>query len=319
MQPLRNSASGLRWAGIPVLVAGLSLTSLAAQEEATERPREEVATMKVGKTAIEWLPVIEHEGLTLTVSGAGEIRERVFKAGTHPTFELRDEKGQPVPDGSYSYELTAAPKLDPQTREKLAAGREAGDEGVVERLRQEGLLPRRPLVQSGVFSVWQGQGVDPSREEPGAVHGKPVDPKVKIGGDITIWGDLSVRGSQSFAALDPEDPGRAIYFGALGGPEVGTYFRGSAKLSPGEAVVELPEYFAQVTEERGLTVQLTPVGGWGRLYVAEKSVRRLVIRQAEGGEAVEVDFLVQGVRKGYADFEVVRDPATDRLAFPELQ
>ena len=60
---------------------------------------------------------------------------------------------------------------------------------------------------------------------------------------------------------DPEDPKRSIHFAALEGPEVGTYYRGTAKLSGGETVVELPEYFSKLTEDRGLTVQLTPVGG----------------------------------------------------------
>lgn len=309
----------LRRIGIPMLALACLTTGLTAQEEDRENGREEVAAMKVGRGAIEWRPLVEHERMMLSVSGAGKVSKREFKAGANPTFKLSDEKGQPLPDGVYHYEIRVVPKLDDRARERLAAGRRSGDKWVAERLRDEGLLPRGPLVQSGSFSVLKGTVIDPGVEEPGAIRDKPVDPTTKIDGDMTIWGDLSVRGSKSFVTPHPGDPGKAIYFGALEGPEIGTYFRGTAKLSGGEAVVELPDYFSQVTDERGLTVQLTSIGGWGRLYVAEKSVHRLVIRQAEGGVAVEVDFLVQGVRKGYADFEVVRDPAADKLAFPEVQ
>ena len=78
----------------------------------------------------------------------------------------------------------------------------------------------------------------------------------------------------------------------------------------GEAVILLPDHFATVTEVEGLTVQLTPNGGWHRLYVAEKSLNRLVVRDADGGNDIEFDYFVQGVRKGFEDYEVVR-PAPD--------
>ncbi len=154
-----------------------------------------------------------------------------------------------------------------------------------------------------------------------AVEARPeeFEPVVKSGSDFILWGDLMVRGAKRLAALDPEDPKRSIHFAALEGPEVGTYYRGTAELSGGEAVVELPEYFSKLTEDRGLTVQLTPVGGWSRLYVAERSPQRLVVRQSEGDDAVEFDFLVQGVRRGYAEFQVERGSGGNRLLFPEAQ
>ena len=73
-----------------------------------------------------------------------------------------------------------------------------------------------------------------------------------------------------------------------------------------EARVELPRHFALVTNAEGLTVQLTPVGGWLRLYVAEKTPGRIVIREAMGKDG-RVDYLVQGIRKGYENHRVIRD------------
>lgn len=133
--------------------------------------------------------------------------------------------------------------------------------------------------------------------------------RLEIGGNggVTVNGNFTATGTKNFAVTDPTDAKKAIYFAALEGPEAGTYFRGSARTIGGEAVIELPAYFANITETKRLTVQLTPVGSWGQLYVAEKSPGRLVIRVAPGGADLEFDYLVQGVRSGYLDYEIVRD------------
>ncbi len=116
-------------------------------------------------------------------------------------------------------------------------------------------------------------------------------------------GNLAVAGIKKFVTRDPKDPRRELHFVALEGPEAGVFYRGAAKTAGGRAVVDLPRYFSDIAEPEGLTVQLTPVGGWSRLYVAEKSPQRLVVLDADGGD-VEFDFLVQGVRKGYGEFRV---------------
>ncbi|HEV7509607.1 MAG TPA: hypothetical protein VGS07_32335 [Thermoanaerobaculia bacterium] len=133
--------------------------------------------------------------------------------------------------------------------------------------------------------------------------------RLEIGGTggVTVTGNFTVTGgTKNFAVIDPADSKRAIYFAALEGPEAGTYFRGTAKMKGGEAVIELPGYFSRVTEAERMTVQLTPIGNWGQMYVAEKSPTRLVVRAAPGTTDLEFDFLVQGVRKGYLDYEVER-------------
>jgi hypothetical protein len=133
--------------------------------------------------------------------------------------------------------------------------------------------------------------------------------RVTIGGTggVTVSGNFTVSGgSKNFAMVDPADPKRAIYFAALEGPEAGTYYRGSAKTVNGEAIIDLPGHFTRATEKERITVQLTPVGGWSQLYVAEKSSERLVVRVAPGDDDLEFDFLVQGVRRGYLDFQVER-------------
>ena len=125
-------------------------------------------------------------------------------------------------------------------------------------------------------------------------------------GAVTVSGNFTVTGVKNFAAVDPADSGRAIYYASLEGPEAGTYLRGTAKTKGGEAVIELPGYFSRITETERMTVQLTPVGSWGQLYVSEKTPQRLVVRLAPGTEDLEFDYLVQGIRKGYLDYEVER-------------
>jgi len=130
---------------------------------------------------------------------------------------------------------------------------------------------------------------------------------IASGGAITVPGDFTVSGTKNFAVVDPTDSKKALYYTALEGPEAGTYFRGSAKTVNGEVVITLPDYFANLTETERMTVQLTPVGGWGQLYVASKSPDKIVIKSAakDSGD-LEFDYLVQGVRKGYLNYKVER-------------
>jgi len=125
-------------------------------------------------------------------------------------------------------------------------------------------------------------------------------------GAITVPGNFTVSGVKNFAVVDPADSKTALYYTALEGPEAGTYYRGTAKTVNGEVVIELPGYFARLTESERMTVQLTPIGAPGQLYVATKSPEKLVIKVADGTADLEFDYLVQGVRKGYLDYEVER-------------
>lgn len=130
---------------------------------------------------------------------------------------------------------------------------------------------------------------------------------IDTAGTTTVSGNLTVTGTKNFAMEDPGDAKRAIYYTALEGPEAGTYIRGTAKTVNGEVVVKLPGYFSRITENERMTVQLTPVGAFGQAYVASKAPGQIVIRVAEGADDIEFDYFVQGVRKGYLDYEIERD------------
>jgi hypothetical protein len=118
-------------------------------------------------------------------------------------------------------------------------------------------------------------------------------------------GNIFKTGAVAFVVDHPNQPGSQIVYVSLEGPEAGTYIRGTAQLINGQAVINLPEHFSLVTSSDGLTVQLTPVGDWLQLYVVSKSTSQIIVREAQGRNGT-FDYLVQGVRKGYENYEVVR-------------
>jgi predicted acyltransferase (DUF342 family) len=129
-----------------------------------------------------------------------------------------------------------------------------------------------------------------------------------VANDLDVFGDLTVFGIKFFAQPHPMDSTKVITYAALEGPEAGTYVRGTAQLVDGEVMIELPESFRLVTSEEGLTAQITPLEECNGLYVVEKTPERIVVKELMSGSSnARFDYLIQGVRKGYEDFEPIRD------------
>lgn len=263
-----------------------------------------VAAVKASPDGIRWVPEKSNQELTLTVVGPRTRIRRTSAAGKDVSLSVRDRKAGPLPDGSYRWELRAAPELDAATRKKMAEARRARDQGREVDLGALGIDSGADLSQSGSFSIRGGKIVNPTQKEKFAGR----DPERE--GSIEVEGDLSVEGRKMFVAEAPDSPGSIAYV-ALEGPEAGTYYRGTAKTVGGEAVIELPSHFSKVTEAEGLTVQLTPLGGWSRLYVEEMTPERVVVRDAEARDGLAFNFLVQGVRRGFADHRVERPADAD--------
>ena len=113
-------------------------------------------------------------------------------------------------------------------------------------------------------------------------------------------GNLGAMGAKHFVEPHPSDPSRVILYSSLEGREVGTYFRGTARTVNHEAVIEVPEDFRIVTAEDGLTVQITPIGSFASAYVESRDLNRIVVRVSRD---VEFDYLVQGVRRAFKNFQ----------------
>jgi len=127
-------------------------------------------------------------------------------------------------------------------------------------------------------------------------------------GNLFVEGLIGASGLKTFVEPHPTDPTKEIVYVCLEGGEAGTYYRGTATLANGEATITLPDHFGFVTGTEGLTVQLTPKGGWAALYVVSVTPTQLVVKEANGGTGnVSFDYMVNGLRKGFENHQVIQD------------
>jgi hypothetical protein len=70
-------------------------------------------------------------------------------------------------------------------------------------------------------------------------------------------------------------------------------------------VILVPESFRLVSDEDGLTVQITPIGRPANLAVASADLNRIEVRSTEAD--VEFYYLVNGVRMAFNRHEPIRD------------
>ena len=152
-------------------------------------------------------------------------------------------------------------------------------------------------------------------------NGARMDIKVPVNitGNVAVTGDQTVTGTKSFVQDHPTLPDKQIVYVSLEGNEAGTYTRGSGRLALGSAEVTLPEDFGFVTGAVGLTAQITPRGPvQAMLYVESVLPGRLVVRASSGADGdVPFDFLVQGVRLGFENHQVIRDKPLSPAPDPE--
>src|SRR5262249_32800831 len=71
-----------------------------------------------------------------------------------------------------------------------------------------------------------------------------------MAGDGSVWAQ---PGKKNFVADHPTQPELVIVYATLEGPEAGMYVRGTAQLDHGMAEIELPDHFAMLASERGMT------------------------------------------------------------------
>ncbi len=130
-----------------------------------------------------------------------------------------------------------------------------------------------------------------------------------VNSDLTVTGALLVTGPKMFVQQHPGDETKEILYVALEGNEAGTYTRGTSQLKDGVAKIELPEDFHLVTNEEGLTAQITPRGPVSSmLFVESVTATLLVVKSSDKKESdVKFDFMVNGLRKGYENHQVIRN------------
>jgi hypothetical protein len=116
-------------------------------------------------------------------------------------------------------------------------------------------------------------------------------------------GNFGAFGAKHFVEPHPTDAKKVILYSSLEGREVGTYFRGTASIVNGTAVIMVPEDFRIVTADEGLTVQVTPIGGFSQAYIVSQDLNQIVIR---GSRDVQFHYMVNGVRRAFQNFQSVQ-------------
>ncbi|MBW3670645.1 MAG: hypothetical protein KY432_03120 [Acidobacteria bacterium] len=175
------------------LIFTIALLAFASVAIAQERAAGPVATVHVDAGQITFEP--HGKGwVTVRVTGPGEYAFTAeFPPGQLPIFRAIDPDGNPLPDGTYNYEID----------EKLANGKirsDADSQGQPEKSLGK---PKLFETQFGVFTVVNGSIVDPTLEENGSaaktsgnVSVAATDPAREITPqDVVYNDDVIVTGS----------------------------------------------------------------------------------------------------------------------------
>jgi hypothetical protein len=113
---------------------------------------------------------------------------------------------------------------------------------------------------------------------------------IKSDGDFDVLG-----GSKNFVIDHPNKDEYNLRHAAIEGPEAGVYQRGTID---SETVIELPDYWPDLVREDSVTVNLTPLESFQKLYVKSKSTTEIEIGIEDKPKSeIRADFTVYGERK----------------------
>jgi len=146
----------------------MTISSMTMSQSQTREERPNLASVSAGAGQVRWDVSGPYSEGTLTVAGPdGLTFQKPYRPGSSLELRLTDNKGERLPDGQYSYEIRLSPILSPGITETLSAARANGDDAQVQRdLQKRGLLPSRPLVQSGFFTILNGTPIVAGATEP---------------------------------------------------------------------------------------------------------------------------------------------------------
>lgn len=148
----------------------------------------------------------------------------------------------------------------------------------------------------------------------GVCNGNIVGSPVKAG----LYTNASNQGVmfadvKNFRMDYPGKPDKEIWYGSIEGPELAAYIRGTGKIINGKASIDFPDHYIQVANASTMTVIVTPLSGKSKgLAVVNKKTSGFDVEELmEGSGTYNFDWEVKCVRKGYENFEVVRNKSDE--------
>lgn len=131
---------------------------------------------------------------------------------------------------------------------------------------------------------------------------------IDANGDGVIAGDI-----KNFFMDHPTQPSKEIWYASLEGPEAAAYERGKAQLIHGEAHVTFSDHFEIVANPATMTIMLTPRSAASKgLAVIEQTATGFIVKELNGGIGnYEIDWEAKAVRKGWEDYQVIREKQRD--------
>ena len=168
-------------------IAGLGFASVVAANDEPARAK----NMQVSGDAVHFSYPHARGLLTLKVAGPGDLFFTAsFDSGQTPSLSLFDSSGHALPDGQYSWEMGAKPRLGRAAENALdAARRESG--GADGSSRAPVITPTSSV--SGYFRVLNGRFVDPEVREPGSETSEST--RAITNKDSVVLDDQIVQGS----------------------------------------------------------------------------------------------------------------------------
>ena len=170
---------------------------LAAKEPTETKPSAFLKTT-LAPDLITMAPTGVFARFDLTLRGPdGFFQSESFSGFDIPFIEIFDSQGNFLADGQYFYEVTAAPVIEQEVREAMAAARASGDQEAIRDLRAKGLIPREGLRQSGTFRIQNGAILLPDQAE------------VEFAGPLEAASEGRPDGARPGTPEGGEDPGIA--------------------------------------------------------------------------------------------------------------
>ena len=158
---------------------------------------------------------------------------------------------------------------------------------------------------AGTTALYSGYGFSTATSQTILSNATAVN--IQIGGatkiavtsaGASITGKITAT-SKSFLIDHPTKKGKKLQHGSLEGPENGVYVRGKCESN----VIELPDYWTGLVDEDTITVQITPVGGWQKLYVKKIEDNKVYVGKFGFGSP-KFFYNVYGERKDIEKMEV---------------